>query len=49
MELTNERLIQIVKAAIYELEWSEYEHGVILEYLGISEKEYNYFKTEEVS
>lgn len=47
MRLTNERLVEIVQNAIYELEYSEYEHGAILEYLGISEDEYDYFKNEE--
>lgn len=43
--LSYEKLFAIAYNAIYELEWSEYEHGAILEYLDITEKEYREIKS----
>ena len=45
--MTKEKLIKIAINAIYELETSDYEHEAILEYLGLSEKEYKYLKELE--
>ena len=39
--LSKEKLLQIAENAIKELEFSEYEHGAILNYLDITEEEYN--------
>lgn len=44
MNLSQKRLFEIAKNAINELESSEYEHGAILEYLDISEKEFETIK-----
>ena len=48
MEITKNRLIQIIKNAIFEFEYSEYEHQAILEYLDIDEEEYQYIKEFEL-
>lgn len=48
MEMSKEDLIIIIKNAIAELEFSEYEHLAILEYLGITEEQYKYFKEIEL-
>ena len=44
--LTKEKLLEIAQNAINELETSEYEHGAILEYLDITDDEYNEIKKE---
>ena len=38
------RLLQIAYNAIIEMESTDYEHGAILQYLDITEEEYNYIK-----
>ena len=48
MKITKNRLIQIIKNAIFEFEYSEYEHQAILEYLDIDEEEYQYIKEFEL-
>lgn len=40
MLLTIKRLLEIAQNAIIELETSEYEHEAILEYLDITEEEF---------
>lgn len=42
--LSYEKLFAIAYNAIYELEWSEYEHGAILDYLDITEEQYREIK-----
>jgi len=44
MSLTKDRLLETAQNAIKELEFSEYEHGAILEYLDITEKDYKEIK-----
>ena len=41
------KLLEIAQNAIAELEFSEYEHEAILEYLNISEEEYRVIKGVE--
>lgn len=42
--MTKLELYKIIRNAIKELEFSDYEHLAILEYLGITEEEYQFFK-----
>ena len=45
--ISREKLFSIAQNAIYELEFSEYEHDAILTYLDICEEEYQAIKGNE--
>ena len=43
-KLSYEKLFEIAWNAIQEMEYSEYEHGAILDYLNITEEQYQFIK-----
>lgn len=42
--MKKERALEILKNALYIMELHEYEHGAILDYLQITQKEYEEIK-----
>lgn len=45
--MEKERMEQIIKNCIKEFEYSEYEHEAMLEYMGMTEEEYEYFANKK--